>query len=69
MELKNDIEALAFLLYLAVNAPLRVVRVASVSRTCLQLMEHMSDDEIRQAYEGAEAILAAEAAQAAKEIE
>lgn len=61
MELKNNIEALAFGLYLAVNAPSEE-RLAAVEGTCQQLMERMTEDEIRQAYEDAEAILAAEAA-------
>jgi hypothetical protein len=61
MELKNNIEALAFGLYLAVNAPSED-QLAAVENTCQQLMDCMTEDEIRQAYEDAEAILAAEAA-------
>lgn len=60
MKLKNDIEALAFGLYLAVRAP-SDEKLATVTRGCERLMESMTKDEIRQAYEDAEAILAAEA--------
>lgn len=60
MNLKNDIEALAFGLYLAVRAP-SDEKLAAVTRGCERLMESMTQDEIRQAYEDAEAILAAEA--------
>lgn len=61
MELKNNIEALAYGMYLAVAAP-SDEQSAKAQTVCQELMACMTEDEIKQAYANAEAMLETDAA-------
>ena len=61
MELENNIEALAYGMYLAVTAP-SDEQSAKAKTVCQGLMACMTEDEVKQAYGNAEAMLQTDAA-------
>jgi hypothetical protein len=61
MQLENNIEALAYGMFLAVTAP-SDEQSAKAETVCQELMSCMTEDEIKQAYANAEAMLQADAA-------